>query len=1409
MRLALLYVLFGGLWIILSDRILSTFITSTELLTDLQTLKGWIFVLTTAAIIFWMFRSAPAAPASAFSSRKPPRRLPVFLIGALLLIVLGIALAGGVYYHYQKENFRIAKERELTAIVQLKAGEVLEWRKHCLEEAESIQRNKFVISALEDYLPNPRGEKRSRIIDWLGVIQRAYAFEKIVLLDAGRNPRFSVGTGGDLLIPEITPLLDSATASGRTIFSRLREDVPRNISIDLIVPLSSTGPGKRSVFATIILRTNPFRRLFSLIRSWPSSMRTSECMLYSPPDSGRITILNDLRLRRNASLVLTMENADAEGTQGIWTREGIVETRDYRGVPVLAAVRLLEDTGWYMAAKVDIGEIFAPVYARGWAVIAFIGIFVLTAAAGTSAVWRHQVALFYRRQYEQEVEQRALIEHFDYLTRHAHDIILLTDAEGRIIEFNDRPLAVYQYSREEFLRLTYRQLCLPGDRSEEKISLAAGGEGTLFETQHVRKNGTTLAVEVGLQIITIDDQRFRQYIIRDITERKRAELQIRESERRLSEMLQNIRLLAIMLDREGNIIFANSFFLDTTGWSGESVTGRNWFDLCLPEGEAARIKIRYRERIEEGTIRHQTESEILTRAGERRVISWTNTYLRNLLGEVIGMTSLGEDVTERKRVVRELRNSEEKYRLLFNSNPQPMWVYDIETLRIVAVNDAAVSHYGYSQEEFLSMTVADIRPPEDVPLLLDTLAASIDGLDRAGIWRHRRKDGSIIRVEITTHTILFENRRAKIVLAHDVTDKLAAQEALIRAEERYRGIFENAVEGLYQSTPDGRFVMVNPAFAHMLGYDSPADLMTRVTNIGEQLYLHPEQRMELVRRMERENVAQAVEVQLYRSDGRPIWLSENIRAVRDDAGALILFEGSVENIDEQKRAEESVRKLILAVEQTDEVIFLTTLDGTITYVNPAFEKVYGYAREEAVGRTPRILKSSQQPQESYKEFWDAISSGASTRSEIINRRKDGRYIIVESSVNPVHDAKGEMIGFVAVQEDITERKRAEEELVRAKERAEESDRLKDAFIANISHEIRTPLNVIMGYAGLIETEFAGRILPEEKGYFDSIGRGGRQLMRTVEHILNISSMQAGIFRLKPELLDLGRLVPDIVSDMRSLAVDKGLALEFRSGVPPAPIRADRYCIEQAVTNLIDNAIKFTRRGSVSVELGAENGFVTIRVQDTGVGISAEYLPKVFREFSQETSGYTRPYEGLGLGLALTQKYIELNNGSIAVESSKNAGTTFTIRINPADEEIPPEAAPSEQMAPAPSLEQPARAVLVVEDDEQSQNYMRIILSKSFVVHLAATAGEARRILAEQPVDLILMDLSLRGPTDGIMLTREIRSDPRRASLPIIALTAHAFPRDQQRSLDAGCNAYMAKPFRLEQLMNLIHRYLPE
>jgi len=250
--------------------------------------------------------------------------------------------------------------------------------------------------------------------------------------------------------------------------------------------------------------------------------------------------------------------------------------------------------------------------------------------------------------------------------------------------------------------------------------------------------------------------------------------------------------------------------------------------------------------------------------------------------------------------------SEAHYRILFDANPCPMWVYDIDTLEFLAVNDAAVMHYGYSRAEFLRLTIRDIRPPEE----LDSLHNGQPGLPRllqkSGPWKHRKRDRSEIYVEINSHELPFADRPARLVLIHDITEQTEAETALRRAEEKYRNIFENAVEGIFQTTPDGRYLSVNPALARIYGYSSPAELANGVTDIAHQLYVDPTRRSEFARRLQEQDRVVGFEARIRRKDGSVVWISENARAVRDAEGTLLYYEGMVEDITQRKLAQEQL-----------------------------------------------------------------------------------------------------------------------------------------------------------------------------------------------------------------------------------------------------------------------------------------------------------------------------------------------------------------------------------------------------------------------------------------------------------------------------------------------------------------------
>jgi two-component system cell cycle sensor histidine kinase/response regulator CckA len=239
------------------------------------------------------------------------------------------------------------------------------------------------------------------------------------------------------------------------------------------------------------------------------------------------------------------------------------------------------------------------------------------------------------------------------------------------------------------------------------------------------------------------------------------------------------------------------------------------------------------------------------------------------------------------------------FRLLFMNNPQPMWVFDVRSQRFLEVNSAAVDHYGYSREEFLSMRISDIGPPEDVPRLLEDITRARSGLRHAGIWKHRLKDGRVIDVEVTSDHLTFAGEEAVLVVARDVTEQKRAEEALRRTEQKYRSMIEDAIVGIFQSTPQGRYLSVNPALATMLGYESPPEVIETITDIGAQVYVNPVRRREFTTLLREQGSVRNFEVELYRKDGSTVWMSASVRAIHQD-GEVVRYEGMNEDITKRK-----------------------------------------------------------------------------------------------------------------------------------------------------------------------------------------------------------------------------------------------------------------------------------------------------------------------------------------------------------------------------------------------------------------------------------------------------------------------------------------------------------------------------
>jgi diguanylate cyclase (GGDEF)-like protein/PAS domain S-box-containing protein len=414
---------------------------------------------------------------------------------------------------------------------------------------------------------------------------------------------------------------------------------------------------------------------------------------------------------------------------------------------------------------------------------------------------------------------------------------------------------------------------------------------------------------------------------------------------RIAKCIENSTVGIFETDLDDHIREVSVSFCDLLGYRASQICQLKYEEICHPDDLSAYYFLK--ERLLSGEIDHcYLNVRYIREDGQIvQVLQSTDLSIDNTKEPYF--VNRFEDITDWEQTAKNLQDADERTRYLFENNPNPMWIYDLETLRFLAINQAAINHYGYSKEEFLSMTLQDIRPPEDIPRLLESVANArfSIGLTEPELWRHCKKDGSQIFVSISSHTLIYNNRQCKIILINDVTQKIQAEEALKKAEAKYRSIFENAVEGIFQSSVDGKFLIANPMLAKIYGYDTPEDLIANLTDIEHQLYVNPQRRLELVKLLLEQEDVKLFESEVYRKDGSIIWTSENAHAVYDAVGNLLYFEGTVEDITSSKRAKAEIEHLAFHDSLTNlpnRVLFRERLSSALEH---AAEKLQIYLDE--------------------------------------------------------------------------------------------------------------------------------------------------------------------------------------------------------------------------------------------------------------------------------------------------------------------------------------------------------------------------------------------------------------------------------------------------------------------------------
>ena len=447
----------------------------------------------------------------------------------------------------------------------------------------------------------------------------------------------------------------------------------------------------------------------------------------------------------------------------------------------------------------------------------------------------------------------------------------------------------------------------PETRDTLRRMLAEDGTVQGFESRVRRRDGQTIWTRENFYAVHDAEGQFLYFegSVEDITERKVAELALRESEERYRRLFTEANDIVYTTDLEGNYTSINKAGEHLIGYTSGELCAMNFRQVVAPENvRRTEAMLERKLRGEEATTCYETE--IRTKSGERLHLELSTQLIRDQRGEPVGVQGIARDITARKRAELALRESEERYRLLFDHSPHPMWIYEAETLAFQAVNEAAVRHYGYSREEFLRMTLKDIRPPEDIPVLLEKLSSQRQSSLKGYPHRHLKRDGTVIRVEITSHELEVGGRTCRVVLALDVTQRLRAEESLRESEERYRELFENANDVVYTHDLRGFFTSLNKTGERVTGYTREEACRMNLAHVVVPQYLSLARQM--MGQKQKGDESTRYELEIISKDGRRVPLEISTRLIMQD-GLAVGVQGIARDITERKQTEQQLRHI--------------------------------------------------------------------------------------------------------------------------------------------------------------------------------------------------------------------------------------------------------------------------------------------------------------------------------------------------------------------------------------------------------------------------------------------------------------------------------------------------------------------
>jgi two-component system sensor histidine kinase/response regulator len=903
-------------------------------------------------------------------------------------------------------------------------------------------------------------------------------------------------------------------------------------------------------------------------------------------------------------------------------------------------------------------------------------------------------------------------------------------------------------------------------------------------------------------------------IVRNITERKMAGRALCKSENRYRSSIELTNQVAWTTNPDGEVVEDLPAWSKYTGQSYQEAKGLGWSNALHPDdvGHVVQIwkkavetrsayEMEYRIRRHDGIYRDFLARGIPVFAEDGSIQEWVGTCI---------------DITERKQAEEKLRESEERYRDLFDNASDLIQSVDGEG-KFVYVNKKWKEALGYSDEEIKGLNLTDILRKDQIPHCMELFQRVIGGeaLDSVEVVFVTKEGREIIASGFVNSRMKDGRFLATKAIFRDVTESKRAEELLRTSEAQLSNAMKIAQLGYWEYDVSKDLFTFNDHFYSI--YRTSAERVGGYTMSSAryaQLFVHPEDAAVVGEEVRKAietadpHFSRQLEHRIIYADGEAGYISVRFFVVKDGQGRTVKTYGANQDITERKRAEkaliESEAKFRTIFDNASDGMFLLDLKTRkFTLCNATCSKTLGYAQEEfpKLG-IPDIHPSEDLPFISEQIGKFAIGE-AGLRHDIRFRRKDGTMFFADISPAVVMLSGRESI--LTVFKDITERKLAEENLRKAKEQAEEANRLKSEFLANMSHEIRTPMNAIIGMTDLA---LGSELNDEQREYLDIVKESGYSLLGLIDDILDLSKIEAERIELDSMDFDLRASVEGVADALVQRASGKGLELAHAVDPQvPTHLIGDPNRLRQILLNLGGNAVKFTEKGEVVIRVQLENqtdetAKLLFEVTDTGVGIPWDKQEMIFESFTQADGSHSRKYGGTGLGLSISRRLVELMGGQIGVNSEPGKGSRFWFVITLKKSQT------KEALGSNPSVDFRNLRVLVV-DDNQTNRTLMIKTLRSLGCDAQAVAGgvEALRRLKEstKPNDgfhLVLLDMQMPG-MDGTETLRAIREDPQIKDVPVIVLTSIGQRGEVARLRALGCAGYLTKPVKQSQLAETI------